>query len=73
MSDSAPAQGWKKCSTCKKEIPFRALYYTCSVSTCKNSRLGMVFCSVMCWDGHLGFARHRSGTAYAEEENAPAA
>ncbi len=61
--------GWKKCSTCKRPISFGAVYYTCSVSTCKNSRLGMIFCSVLCWDGHLGFARHKS--AYAEEETAP--
>lgn len=70
MTNASAVTAWKKCSTCKKDIPFRALYYTCSVSTCKNAKLGIVFCSVLCWDGHLGFARHRS--AYAEEESAPA-
>lgn len=69
--DQKPIQptGWKKCSTCKKPIPFGATYYTCSVSTCKNKLLGIVFCSYLCWDGHLGFARHRE--AWAEEATAP--
>ena len=60
---------WKKCSGCKKEIPYHAAYYLCSVSTCRGERTGFVFCSVSCWDSHLGYARHRE--AYAEEERAP--
>lgn len=54
---------------CKKDIPFRAKYYLCSVSTCRGKRKGLVFCSPVCWDGHLGFARHRE--SYAEEALAP--
>lgn len=54
---------WKKCSTCKNEIAFGTIYYECSVSTCRGARLGLKFCSVACWDAHLGFARHRSATA----------
>ena len=60
---------WKACSTCKKEIPFGSVYYLCDVSTCRNPRVGLVFCSPLCWDGHLGIMRHRS--ASCEEETAP--
>ncbi len=60
---------WKRCSTCKKEIPFGGIYHLCSVSTCRRKTTGLVFCSVSCWDAHLGFANHRS--SYAEEATAP--
>jgi len=60
---------WKKCSTCKKEIAFSTQYYLCSVSTCKHKRKGFRFCSVACWDAHLGFMNHRE--AWAEEAIAP--
>lgn len=60
---------WKRCSTCKKEIPFEARYYVCSVSTCQSGRTALRFCSVPCWDAHLGFARHRESTA--DETRAP--
>ena len=73
MSDSAVRsageQYWKNCSTCKKEIPFSALYYLCTVSTCRSQRVNLLFCSTLCWDGHLGYARHRN--AACEEETAP--
>ncbi|HTL47404.1 MAG TPA: hypothetical protein VL688_05010 [Verrucomicrobiae bacterium] len=62
---------WKKCNVCKKEIPLGGTYYRCSVSTCRNKVTGLFFCSMLCYDGHLGFARHRS--SYCEEETAPAA
>ena len=61
---------WKRCNLCKKEIPFRAPYYRCSVSTCNRKGQELFFCSVLCYDGHLSFARHRS--SYAEEAEAPA-
>ena len=61
---------WRKCSLCKKEIPFGAKYFACSVSTCKHPRTGFQFCSVECWDGHLGIVHHRE--AWAEEAIAPA-
>lgn len=54
---------WNKCSTCKKELPFASAYYICSVSTCQGQRTGLKFCSVECWDAHLGFARHRDAGA----------
>ncbi|MFQ5779373.1 MAG: hypothetical protein ACE5HN_01145 [Nitrospiria bacterium] len=60
---------WKRCSSCKREIPFGGIYQVCSVSTCRQKRTGLVFCSVPCWDSHLGFANHRS--SYAEEARAP--
>jgi alkylhydroperoxidase family enzyme len=60
---------WKRCSSCKAEIPFGATYYLCSVSTCNRKRTGLTFCSVDCWDQHLPIARHRD--AVAEEERAP--
>lgn len=61
---------WKKCSSCKKEIPFSSMYYQCSISTCQHKRKGFQFCSVPCWDAHLGYANHRT-KAYAEEVKAP--
>ena len=60
---------WKRCSTCKKEIAFRATYYVCSVSTCTRKRTGFTFCSVECWEEHLPMMRHRE--AGAVEEQAP--
>jgi hypothetical protein len=60
---------WKPCNICKKEIPFNAKHYRCSVSTCRSKRVGLFFCSYSCYDGHLGFARHR--TSECEEETAP--
>ena len=60
---------WKKCNTCKKDIAYGALYYRCSVSTCRSKVTGFVFCTVSCWDAHIGFYNHRS--AFAEEETAP--
>ena len=60
---------WKRCSTCKKDIPFGATWYACSVSTCNRKRTGLHFCSVECWDQHLPIARHRE--AWAVEEKAP--
>lgn len=56
---------WRKCSTCKKEIGFRAIYQRCSVSTCRKN----VYCSVTCWDVHNPIMNHKS--AWAEEERAP--
>ena len=60
---------WKRCSTCKKPIPFGSKYWVCSVSTCNRKRLGLTFCSVECWDGHLPIARHRE--AWSLEKQAP--
>ncbi len=60
---------WRKCSACKKPIPFGASYYVCSVSTCNRERTGYVFCSVACWDTHVPVMRHRK--AWAEERHAP--
>lgn len=57
---------WRKCASCKKEIPFKGVYQKCSVSSCRKH----VYCSVDCWDMHLGYANHKS--AWAEEERAPA-
>lgn len=70
MNDQAPTPTfWKKCSSCKKEIAFGSPYYLCSVSTCRHKRTGLRFCSVGCWDAHLGYANHRS--SFAEETRAP--
>lgn len=60
---------WKRCSSCKKEIPFQSTYYVCSVSTCTRKRTGFSFCSVECWETHLPMMRHRE--AWAVEETAP--
>lgn len=60
---------WKKCSSCKKPIPFEALYWACNVSTCNRPRTFLAFCSVNCWDAHLASVRHRE--TWAEEKTAP--
>jgi hypothetical protein len=67
MTDGAPR--WKRCSTCKKEIAFQAIYWACNVSTCNRPRTALAFCSVGCWDAHLPMVRHRD--AWAEEQHAP--
>jgi len=61
---------WKRCSSCRKPIDFGSKYYLCSVSTCRHPRTGYRFCSVGCWDAHLGYANHR-GEVWAEEAKAP--
>jgi hypothetical protein len=66
--DTQP-QFWKRCSTCKKEIAFSSPYFICSVSTCRQGRGALQFCSSDCWDAHLGFARHRE--AWAEDACSP--
>jgi len=62
---------WKRCSTCKKEIPFRATYWVCNVSTCNRANTGFAFCSVNCWDAHVPMLRHRE--SWAEEQRSPSA
>ena len=65
----ANAAVWLLCSACKTEIPFRAVHWVCSVSTCNRSRTRLVFCSVPCWDSHVATLRHRD--AWAEDKIAP--
>jgi hypothetical protein len=60
---------WMLCSACRRGIPFGAIHWVCSVSTCNRSRTRLVFCSVACWDSHLSTIRHRE--AWAVEETAP--
>ena len=62
-------EGWRKCSVCKKEIPFSSAYYECSVSSCKSKRKGFVFCKIQCWDEHRADLNHRN--AWATEERSP--
>jgi hypothetical protein len=69
--DNQEVNYWRKCSACKKPIPYGARYYNCSVSTCNNQRTGYVFCSVACFERHLPGARHKDAAAL--EANAPAA
>jgi hypothetical protein len=63
------AEFWVRCTECKSEIAYGTKYYQCSVSTCNRSKLRLYFCSIVCWDSHLGEARHRE--AWAEEARAP--
>lgn len=67
MSETSHA--WRKCSSCKKDIPFNSKYYECSVSTCTGQRTGYVFCSIPCWEVHLPGAKHRD--AGAVEKKSP--
>ena len=65
---SQPSQ-WKRCSACKEPIAYGADYWVCNVSTCNRKRTGLVFCSVECWDTHLGVVYHRD--SYALERRSP--
>ena len=69
MTATTEATHWRRCSTCKEGLPFEALYFRCSVSTCNRKRTALYFCSVACWDAHQADARHRD--AGAEEARAP--
>jgi len=60
---------WRRCSICKKEMPFSVVYWTCNVSTCNRPRTALAFCSVNCFDAHVPTLRHRE--AWAEEQRAP--
>jgi len=60
---------WRNCSSCKKPIPFGAVYWKCNVSTCNRRSTAYVFCSVPCWDSHVPTERHRQ--SWAEECRAP--
>lgn len=65
------SQTWRKCSSCKNDIALGAIYYVCSVSTCRGSATNYVFCSVPCWDAHVPTERHRPDSAGAIEKVAP--
>jgi hypothetical protein len=60
---------WKRCSVCKKDLPFGGEFFECSVSTCTSGPRHPVFCSVSCWDQHVPVMRHRD--AWAEQKRAP--
>lgn len=60
---------WRKCSSCKKPIDYKANYWVCNVSTCNRKRTGLVFCDVSCWDAHVPMMNHRE--SWAEERKAP--
>jgi hypothetical protein len=62
---------WRRCSTCKQPIHFKAGYFACSVSTCSRKGTDFAFCSVNCWDAHVPTLRHRD--AWADEKTAPSA
>src|SRR5262245_24487327 len=63
------AETWLKCTECEEDIPLGGHHYVCSVSTCKRSKMRLVFCTPVCWDSHLSSVRHRE--AWAEDAVAP--
>ena len=60
---------WTRCTACKRDIAFGAVYWVCSVSTCTRRNTDYTFCSVACWDSHVATLRHRD--AWAVEATAP--
>lgn len=64
-----PIDGWRRCSSCKRTIPFQTLYWVCNVSTCSRRNTAFVFCSVECWEVHLPTMNHRE--SWAEERHSP--
>ena len=69
MDNPGSENTWRRCSSCKKPIAFKALYWVCNVSTCTRKRTGLVFCTVSCWDAHVPQMNHRE--SWAEERKAP--
>jgi len=65
----AETTAWRRCSSCKTPLAFRAPYWVCNVSTCNRPRTGLFFCSVSCWDAHLSVVNHRE--SWALERRAP--
>jgi hypothetical protein len=64
-----PSTFWKKCSSCKKPIPYGGHYLRCGVSTCNTKRRSFAFCSMSCWSAHVPTMGHRN--PWAEDEKAP--
>ena len=62
---------WRPCSSCKTAVAFETTYWVCNISTCNRKRTGLIFCSVECWDTHLGVVYHRE--SYALERRSPSA
>ncbi len=60
---------WSRCTACKRDIGFGAVYWVCSVSTCNRRNTDYTFCSVACWDSHVATLRHRD--SWAVEARAP--
>jgi hypothetical protein len=60
---------WRRCSNCKKPIAFGGDYWICNVSTCNRKSNAFVFCTVSCWDAHLGIVNHRE--SWAVDKKAP--
>jgi hypothetical protein len=60
---------FRVCNNCKRPIPYGAVWWACSVSTCNRGKTAMYFCSVDCVDSHAPVMRHRS--YWAEERKAP--
>ena len=60
---------WRRCSNCKKEIPFGAKYSLCSVQSCTKVRAPTQFCSADCWAVHNEIENHKD--AWAVEQTAP--
>jgi len=56
---------FSRCSSCKDPIDYGAEYFTCSISTCKNT----AYCSLGCFDAHVPIFRHKD--AWAEKRIAP--
>ena len=69
VAETEMSEQWRRCSSCKKPIDFGAGYWVCNVSTCNRRNAAFVFCTVSCWDAHLGIVRHRE--SWAEERTAP--
>ncbi|MFT5441878.1 MAG: hypothetical protein ACI8W3_000920 [Myxococcota bacterium] len=69
VSNVIEGDQWRRCSSCKKQLPFSCDYWVCNVSTCNRRNSAFVFCTVSCWDAHLGIVRHRE--SWAVEAKAP--
>ncbi len=48
---------WRKCGSCKKEIPYNSTYQVCGASSCQK----FAYCSVDCWSLHDSIMNHKNG------------
>ncbi len=48
---------WRRCGSCKKEIPYNSEYQACGVSGCQK----FAYCSIDCWSLHNSIMNHKSG------------
>lgn len=63
--NSSSQSFWRRCGSCKKEIPYSSPYQACGVSGCQK----FAYCSIDCWSLHNSIMNHKSG--WCEDQISP--